>query len=462
MTQASRIRRNYFFSVLSISSRLIANVIVFWIIARYYGPVVFGQFAFAQTLATIFIIFADFGFDVLLTNEIARNRERAIHYFQQFFTLKLIFTLSSIALMWGFAIVNQLSAYSKSLIFIFSLYMAFTALTNFLFALYKGYEQLEYETKVALITNIFLLLSVIILVTFHIEIIYIALTFVLSRIIGFVLGIKYSFLVLKNISFRPALPKFRDEKNKIFIYGFHLVFSYLFFQLDTILLALWKGDYEIGIYQSVFKIVMIFLVLPEIFVNTLLPVLSRLNVEGIIKWTKIGYLMNKILFVLIIPISIFIFVFAANLIDLVYGNKNYNDAVPILRIFAIILFVRFNLETYALMLTTSNRQHVRMYSVIFASILNVVLNYYAIPNYGALGAAIVSLITNVIVGIIYIFFTRSLFYEWLFNFKVIVILVLSGFACDCFMVYQKHLCFLFITYFNGTILSFCLLLFFLR
>ena len=137
MNQASRIRRNYFFSVLSISSRLIANVIVFWIIARYYGPVVFGQFAFAQTLATIFIIFADFGFDVLLTNEIARNREKAIHYFQQFFTLKVIFTLSSIALMWGFAIINNFSAYSKLLIFIFSLYMAFTALTNFLFVCIK-------------------------------------------------------------------------------------------------------------------------------------------------------------------------------------------------------------------------------------------------------------------------------------------------------------------------------------
>lgn len=426
MTQASRIRRNYFFSVLSISSRLIANVIVFWIIARYYGPIVFGQFAFAQTLATIFIIFADFGFDVLLTNEVARNREKAINYFQQFFTLKVIFTLISIVLMWVFAILNHLTDYSKALVFVFSLYMAFTALTNFLFALYKGFERLEYETKVSLITNILLLLSVVILVIFQIEIIYIAFTFVLSRIIGFIIGVKYSFLILKNISFRPSLPNFRDEKNKIFVYGFHLVFSYLFFQLDTILLAIWKGEYEIGIYQSVFKIIMIFLVLPEIFVNTLLPALSRLNIESITKWTKIGYLMNKVLFIVIIPISICIFVFAENIIDLIYGIQNYNDAVPILRVFAIILFVRFNMETYALMLTTANRQHVRMYSVIFASIFNVVLNCYAIPNYGVFGAAIVSLITNVLVGTIYISFTKPLFYEWLFNYKVIVTLVLSA------------------------------------
>jgi len=67
-----------------------------------------------------------------------------------------------------------------------------------------------------------------------------------------------------------------------------------------------------------------------------------------------------------------------------------------------------------------------MYSVIFASVFNVLLNYYAIPNYGVFGAAIVSLITNVLVGIIYISFTRPLFYQWLFNFKMIVTLILSS------------------------------------
>jgi O-antigen/teichoic acid export membrane protein len=67
-----------------------------------------------------------------------------------------------------------------------------------------------------------------------------------------------------------------------------------------------------------------------------------------------------------------------------------------------------------------------MYAVIFASVLNVVLNYYAIPNYGVFGAAIVSLITNVFVGILYMYFTRPLFYEWLLNLKVIVTLVFSA------------------------------------
>src|SRR3972149_11201437 len=164
MSEAKRIRKNTVFSLLSISSRLIANVLLFWVIARYYGPTIFGEFTFAHTLSYIFIVFADFGFDVLLTNEIAQNRLKAIQIFQQYFSLKLVFTLIALVGMWVFLLVNDLSFHSQMLIIIFSIYMLFTALTNFLYSLYKGFEKLEYETKVSLFINTSLLVLTIVLI----------------------------------------------------------------------------------------------------------------------------------------------------------------------------------------------------------------------------------------------------------------------------------------------------------
>ena len=425
MTQSAEIRLNTLFSFLSISSRLIANVIVFWIIARNYGPSLFGQFTFAQTLATIFIIVADFGFDILLTNDIASDRVNAKNYFQKYFTLKIVFTSFAILGMWIFALITEVNSQTMFLIFIFSLYMAFTALTNFIFALFKGFEKLSYETRISLVINVSLLVGISILIYFHVDILYVAILFLITRVIGFWLGLKYASQVLVNISFKPTFPKFGEARNKILVYGFHLVFSYLFFQLDTILLAIFKGDYEIGIYQSVFKIIMIFLVIPEIFVNALLPVLSRLNTENPLQWTTVAHLMNKILVFAIIPITIFLFVFAERIISLIYGLSEYSESVMVLRIFAIILLVRFNLETFALMLTTSNKQKTRMYVVIVASVLNLTLNSFLIPDHGVNGAALVSLITNLFVGVIYIYMNRKLFIKWMVNSKVILLILIS-------------------------------------
>jgi O-antigen/teichoic acid export membrane protein len=311
--------------------------------------------------------------------------------------------------------------------------MVFTTLTNFLFALYKGFEKLEYETKVSLFINIGLLITTLVLIIVKANLYFIAASFVLTRLLGFVVGIKYSFKILNNITFKIHFRGIKEVRNKVFIYGIHFVLSYLFFQLDTILLALWKGDYEVGIYQAVFKIILIPLVIPDILVNTLTPVLARLNVENIKKWKKLGNLMNKILFILSLLISITLYVFSEQIINLIYGSHKYTGAIPLLRVFAIILFFRLNLETYALMLTTSNRQIKRMYVVILATILNLLLNFIMIPRYGTYGAAIVSLVTNLFVCGAYVFTTLPLFLEWVVNYKIFFTLLLAFLIAYLFM-----------------------------
>lgn len=421
MNDVVRIKKNYIYSVLSISSRLIANVIIFWMMARYYGPKTFGQLTFAHTLATTFILFADFGFDVLLTNELARGREKGKELFQRYFSLKIIFTTISLASMWLFILITDVSSEMKVISIIFSLYMVFTTQSNFLFAFFRGYEKFNYETKISLLMNFSLLILVIVLILYEANILLIGISFVFSRFIGLLYGVITSFKIIPNLSYKLIFTGFKELKSKVFVYGFHFLFSYLFFQLDTILLAIWKNEFEVGIYQSVYKLIMLPLVVPDIFVNTLLPTLSKYYVEDAEKWKSVGKLMSKSLLFIIIPFFLIMYVFSSQVIGLIYGGEDYVNAVPILEIFSLTLFIRFLLEPFALMITTSNRQSIRLITVISATIINFVLNYFAIPLYGAVGAAMVSLITNLFVAIVYLYFSWSLFKSWLINLRTIVV-----------------------------------------
>lgn len=425
MSEALRIRKNSLYSTLSITSRLIANVFVFWIMARYYGPETFGQFTSAQILAANFILFADFGFDILLTTEVAKNKKNAQRLFQQFFSLKIVFCIIAFISMWVLALFGNFSQETRTLILIFSFYTVVTTLTNFLYGLYKGFEQLEYETKVSMFVNVGLLISAFPLIILKVNVLWIASAFIVTRIMGFIIGIRYSHKLIPKISFKLLFDGFHEIKDKVFVFGFFLLFNNLFFQLDTILLSLWKGDREVGVYQAVFKLIMLPLVVPDIFINTLMPVLSRFNMENQTQWKRVGYLMNKILTAIVIPVSIILFVYSEQIIKIIYGLNNYSDAVPILKIFAVTLFVRFSLEAYALLLTTSDRQAVRLYTVIAATILNFSINYFLIPVYGAFGAAIVSLITNAFVGIVYYSVNLKLVYEYLLNLKTLIMILSS-------------------------------------
>lgn len=424
-SEISLVKKNTFYSTITIFSRLFANVFIFWLLARFYGPEQFGVFTFAHALATTFIILADFGLDVLLITEIASNPDKRKEIIDKLFGIKLIFVLLAFFVM---LIVSQLFPIGSKyfvLILVFGFYLVFTSLNNFMFGIFRGFEKFLFETRVAFISNVFLIFVSIIFLYLKVDLIFIAFLFMFMRVFGTVLSFIYLRKVYKNFKLDFNFSNLGILKSKSLIFGLHLIFSYLFFQVDTLLLAKIIGEYAVGIYQSVIKLIMLPLVIPDIFNNSLLPTLSRLYNNSETDWLKLGGLMGKILIIIIIPVTLFSFFYASEIINLIYGSKKFSDAVFVLQIFGFILFIRFLLEPFALMLTTSNRQRIRLYTVILATLLNVSLNIYFIPRFGVNGAAIVSLVVNSFVGFVYFWLLRRDFTFWLFDFKNLVLIVFS-------------------------------------
>lgn len=423
--ELTKVKKNTFYSAITIFSRLFANVFVFWLLARFYGPEQFGIFTFAHALATTFIILADFGLDVLLITEISAQPENRNEIIDKLFGIKLIFVFLAFILMLVSSQFFPIGRKSFLLIITFGFYLIFTSLNNFLFGVFRGFEKFLFETRVAFISNLFLIVISILFLILKFDLLFIALVFVFTRIFGTSLSILYLKKIYSDFKFRFDFSNLGILKNKTFIFGLHLIFSYLFFQIDTLLLAKLSGEYSVGIYQSVIKLIMLPLVIPDILTNALMPTLSRLYRNSNDEWLKLGGFMGRVLMMTIIPVSLILFSFSNEIINLIYGSKKFSDAVFVLKVFGIILFVRFMLEPFALMLTTSNRQKIRLVTVIIATVLNVSLNAYIIPRYDFNGAAVVSLIVNLFVGFTYFWFAKKGFIYWIFDYKNLVILLFS-------------------------------------
>jgi O-antigen/teichoic acid export membrane protein len=108
-----------------------------------------------------------------------------------------------------------------------------------------------------------------------------------------------------------------------------------------------------------------------------------------------------------LPAAMLFVLFSPEVIRVVYGALTFDEAIPVLAIFGLVIFVRFAVETFGLVLTTTRRQHSRMWIVVGGAAVNVALNSVAIPRYGIVGAAWVSLIANLVVGIAYIVMAKG-------------------------------------------------------
>lgn len=425
MSEALRIKKNSFFSLISITVRLFANVIVFWLIARVYGPENFGTFTFSHTTATILILLADFGFDILLTTELSKDLSNAKTIFQNIFSYKIIFSLFAFFIMILLGFFSQNNFATHKFLIVFSFFLLFTTLTNFSSAGIRGFEKFSYDSLVSIIMNLSLIILVSIFVSIKSNLFVIALIFTFTRILGFLISSYFLRKLIPDISYKLTFQRNAELQKKVFVFGFNLLFTNLLFQQDTIIISFFLGNREVGVYQAVFKLIVLPLIIPELLNFSLLPVLSRYFESDKSKAIKLSSLMYKFLFITSFPITLIIFIYPAEIIHLIYGSKDYHESIPILKIFALNIFVRFVFETFALILTTSNKQIIRMYTVIAATVLNLILNIIFLPKYGIKAAAYIALLTTTFVFSVYTIYSFNLFKDWFFNIKNISVLIIA-------------------------------------
>ncbi len=398
MSAGSRVRRNSVLSLLSFAARLGSSFLLFVGIARIYGPESFGQFTTANAVMALFLILADLGLDTLLALEVARSQSTPAAVLSRYAALKAAIALAATVVMVTIGLFRPFDETTSLLIIILGASVVFSAMMNFEFALLRGLEQFHQETQVTIIINV-AALGLLALVGFlRAPLTVVALVYALTRVAGYLLARHRASRVLGVPRMRLTFSGLQEVKGKALLFAAHLLFGYLFFQVDTLLLAALKGSADVGVYQAVFKVVAVALVIPDVGVAAMLPTLARLHHDAPDQWLDLGALMGRVLLLIGLPISMVMLVYPECVLGVLYGAGTFPEAVTIMRIFAGVVWIRFIAEAFGLLLTTSGNQSLRVIITAVATILNVGVNLAVIPAMGPAGAAMVSLGTNILVA----------------------------------------------------------------
>ncbi|MEX2115995.1 MAG: flippase [Bacteroidota bacterium] len=398
MIDAVRIRRNTVFSFAAALIRMLATMLMFVGIARFFGPEAFGQFALAHTYLTIFYIIADFGIDILFMAELPHRREETGQFIRRFFSLKTILSLLALCGMCGVAFLSGMSEATRILMFVMSAAIIGNSATVFVLGILKGHEQFSFEAHTSFWQHLVLLVGLLILGFLEADIVAVAGFFVFSRFIGFFYVLPRALKYLKQTpiqwSVREWLPALRD----VAPFGFHILLGTLYFQLDTILISVYQGDYRVGIYQSAMKLVMLSLVVSDVASGAFMPTLARLLRENEERAVKAARLFAKVLLYVGMPVALMFFMFPHEILVIVYGGEEFAGAGLVLKILALTVFLRFATDAYAMFLTASGRQTRRAVISAVSSGVSFVLNILLIPRYGIEAAAAVSVAVHLLAG----------------------------------------------------------------
>ena len=366
----------------------LASLAFFIAIARELGEGQFGDFIYGLSLSTVLLTGAGLGMQELIAREVASDHVRVDALLWNVVVLKglmllvLLGVITAIVAIQGFPFETGLS------ILIVSVGIGFEYQANSFFAVLQGYER-QHLIATSLIVNrvATAALGIGVLLAGG-GLVAVAIVFT----VGSALGLGTAFLLMQRYVVRPehdvdraAWPSLIRASLPL---GVFTVLATVSLRSSVVLLGfLGASSVTVGQYGASFRLIEALLFISSAFSAALLPWFSRHRGSGPVPLSR-GFEMSlKAVIAATLPLALALALFAEPVITTLYGAE-YDGAVTPLRILAAMtVLVGINGVITAVLI---GRNRPREYTVpaVLAIALTLILSFFLIPPYGAVGAAI--------------------------------------------------------------------------
>jgi O-antigen/teichoic acid export membrane protein len=183
-------------------------------------------------------------------------------------------------------------------------------------------------------------------------------------------------------------------------------FAVIFFQVDIPILQQFKGDEAVGWYNSAYKWVNAFNVIPAFFTFALFPVITRQIEHSITDARRTFRMSAKLLLLVALPLAVVITFTAPILIQLLGGQAFLpHGAIALQVVIWSIPFGWLNSVTnYVLIALGQERVQTRAF--LLGVSFNVVTNLLFIPHYGYVAAAVTTILSEIVLLAIFAYYLR--------------------------------------------------------
>lgn len=379
----------------------IAGPIVNLLVVRYLGPEDFGYYASALAVTSFIGILADFGINQATLKNGSLGDSELNGAFRT--GLKVSMTLAVVAYfitaVWFYVLRYETLIIYLGLLFGFRYFItAFIAPCSAVLQTKSAYKKIALLSVITSAANW------------------------LSTLVMLLLGAKLKLLVgvpvfiygiVTFFCFYYATRRWTKKSNEkvtcnvlsylhdSIIFGLGGTFYKIYNQSDSALLSAMRPSIEVGFYQVSFGVIGLVYVIPSIVFNQVLyPKYFKLSKTDRGHYRLLYGLTSKLMLVLGCSLCLGIWAIGDIVIKILFGEA-YTSSIIYLFILALAVPFRYWASAAGSVLTTDNlaERKVKVQGVV--AIINLVINLVFIPMYGALSAAVTTVICEAILAICY-------------------------------------------------------------
>ena len=416
-----KVLKNYAYNLSYQLLLIILPIITTPYVTRVFSSNDLGTYSFFNSIVTYFVLLATLGVANYGTKEISGNRTIIRKNFWGIYTLQLGATILSLTLY--ILLCLTFSLMQNPVAYILGLSLLSKGLD--ISWLFQGLEDFRKIT----VRNITVKLVGVIAIFLFIKSASDLYLYVFLLTIFELLGQLSMWLPAKEFIGKPHFDLMyakRHLKPVILLFLPQIAIS-LYVSLDSTMLGVLASARDVGIYDQALRLVNILLTLVTSLGSVMLPRVSNLLSSGDHKAVNKMHEMSFLIYNLVIfPIIAGMLIVNDDFVNFFLGQ----DFQEVRHAIAIMIFRMFFIGWTNIMgiqiLIPHNKNKEFMLSTTIPAIVSVGLNLLLLPKLGYIGAAIVSVLTEVLVWLIQLFYTRSYLREVPILGSLIKIIISSG------------------------------------
>ena len=366
----------------------------FILLAQYFGKTAVGEFSYYYSIVLLLFVLLDIGGEFYQIKEFSKNEN--LRKFTTIFVLKSLIFL--ILFIFSFVLF-----YNIYFLILLASYYVMSIISIFKSSMYI-HGQYILDSKFIIYEKIFFILLVLLNVTQMKQIILIYFAFLLSKLFYLLLlfnkfyKVKHIFHFIKLFDQEYALKYITDSWS----YILHSFLVVVFVQIDIIMLKMMNISFaDIGLYSVALKVYAIAIIFADILFKQYYPIVAyyiQHNKKEQLKQIMLKVQNTNLFFS--IYFLLFTVLFAKEIIFYGFGDK-FAQSGQILILLSMIIIFRFSMYSYTAILSASKLNYIKLYTSVACTIANIVINYFLIPIYGVYGAIVATIITELLLVILY-------------------------------------------------------------
>ncbi|WP_418749313.1 flippase [Faecalibacillus intestinalis] len=427
--QIKSVKFNFIMNFILTASNFIFPLITFPYVSRILGASGTGKVSFAISIVSYFTMVAALGiptYGIRAVAGVRNNQEKLNKTTQEILSIHLVMMiLVAIAYIVAINFIPRFQS-DKTLFFVVGITILLDPLgVNWL---YQGLEQYGYIAKRSIFLKFISLILMFMFIHSSEDYVFYGVTSILasagSNVLNFINLRKY-------VSLKPVGNyNIKQHLKPIMILFAQVIAVNIYTNLDNVMLGFMKTDVDVGLYTAAVKVKTILVSLVTSLGAVLLPRLSYYITVN--KKDEFYALIRKaysFVIVVALPLMLFTIFYARDCLIFLSG-KGFIDATLAMQIIApTILLIGLSNLLGIQVLTPLNREKQLVYSVVAGAMADLILNIIFIPKMGAAGAAFGTLVAELVVLLVQIFYLKKLFFNiaskiqyW----KVIIALILAS------------------------------------